>query len=33
MLLEPDTWQCANEEAKPRNGVDTKRCASKDTGP
>ena len=24
--------QCANEEAKPQREVDTRRCASKDTG-
>ena len=35
MVSEPDTEQCASEEADPQGGggVDTRRCASKDVGP
>ena len=33
MVSEPDTGRYANEEAEARRGVDTRRCASKDTGP
>ena len=33
MVSEPNTKQGASEEAKPRRGVDTRRCASKDVGP
>ena len=32
MVLEPDTGRCASEEIVPRRGVDTRRCASKDSG-
>ena len=32
MVSEPETERCANEEAEPRSGVDT-RCVSKDVGP
>ena len=33
MVLELDTKQCASEEVESRRGVDTRRCASKDSGP
>ena len=33
MVSEPDTGQCANNEAESRRGMDTRRCASKDAGP
>ena len=32
MVSEPDIGRCAREEAVPRRGVDTRWCASKDTG-
>ena len=32
MVLELDTGRCANEDAVPRKGVDTRRCVSKDAG-
>ena len=33
MVLEPNTGQCANEEAKPQKGVDTRQCVSNGTRP
>ena len=33
MILELDTGLCASEEVVFRRGVDTRRCASKDTRP
>ena len=32
MVSKQDIGRCASEEAKPRRGVDTRRCASKDAG-
>ncbi|KAG7024023.1 hypothetical protein SDJN02_15052, partial [Cucurbita argyrosperma subsp. argyrosperma] len=32
-VSEPNTGQCAKNEAEPRRGMDTRRCASKDTVP
>ena len=32
MVLEPDTGQCAKEEAKPQSEVDTRWYACKDVG-
>ena len=31
-VLKLDTGRCASEEDEPRRGVDTRRCANKDTG-
>ena len=33
MVSELDIGRCTSEEAKPRSGVDTRWCASKDVGP
>ena len=33
MVLELDTWRCANQEAVPQREVDMRQCASKDVGP
>ena len=33
MVSEPDFEVCAKEEAEPRKGVDTSRCANEDVSP